>query len=185
MNQYENVNREDSLDKKMDVIRFVNRLTYVHYDLALYYKNYKPKKYSIFRDFDELLKMADKIKDFSLFDVYLALITIYYESAILKDRSVKTGVLTKFHNLQKTEKVQMSFLVDNYSGNEEMYLAKPVDNIISFIRQNHPAIIKRLEEIAKGKVRVTSYMSSFKFGGSSRKSQTTRKGKQTRKNRKN
>jgi hypothetical protein len=173
MNQYETIQRNESLDTKMNTIRFINRLIYVHYDLALYYNNYKPKKYAIFRDFDEIIKMADKIPDFLLFDVYLALITIYYEFAILKDRSVKIGVLNKFHDLRRTEKVQMSFLVDNYiepnnleEDDNEMYLAKSVDNVISSIKQNYPTIDKRLEEMAKMKVRVTSYISSFKIGGS-------------------
>jgi len=174
MNKYENIQREDSIDKKMEVIQFVNRLTYVHYDLALYYNNYKPKQYAIFREFSELVKMADKMPEISLFDAYLALITIYYESAIMKDRSVKTGVLTKFNNLRKTENVQMSFLVDDYvepddSENEELYLARPVDNMISSIKNKYPKILKRLKEIAKQNVRVTSYMSSFRIGGSSRK----------------
>jgi len=169
------------MQQKMDTIRFINRLTYVHYDLALYYNNYKPKKYAIFRDVDELLKMADEmadeISDFPLFDVYLALITVYYERALAKDRSIK-DIRRKFDHMRKTEKVRLSFLMDDYSGNEEMYLAKPVDNVISFIKKNHPDIINRMEEIAKGRVVVTSYMSSFRFGGS------TRKGQKTRKNRK-
>jgi hypothetical protein len=186
MNQYENIQRGDSIDKKMEVIRFINRLTYVHYDLALYYNNYKPKKYAILRELDEIIKMGDKITDFLLFDVYLALITIYYEFAILKDRSVKTGVLTKFHDLRRTEQVQMSFLIDDYvepdnleNDDNEMYLPKPVDNVISSIKKNYPKIMNKIEEIAKSKVRVTSYISSFKIGGS------TTKGKKTRKNRKN
>ena len=175
------VKRDDSLDKKLEAILFINRLTYVHYDLALYYNNYKPKTYAIFKDFDEIVKMADKIPDISLFDVYLALIVIYYEFAIVKDRSVKTGVLTKFHDLRRTENVQMSFLIDDYvepdniDDDNEMYLPKPVDNVISSIKKNHPTIVKRLQEIAKSKVRVTSYMSSIRFGGGSSRKKTRRR----------
>ena len=177
MNKYETIQRNDSLHNKKEVIMFVNRLTYVHYDLALYYNNYKPKNYAIFKEFEELNQLADKVSDIPLFDVYLALITIYYEFAIMKDRSIKKNVLTTFHNQCTTGKVKMSFLVDNYSGPNpnELYLAKPIQ--ISSIKQNYPKIVKRLEEIAKQNVRVTSYMSSLRIGGFSRK--------QTRKNRKN
>jgi hypothetical protein len=176
MNKYENIQRDDSPDKKMEVILFVNRLTYVHYDLALYYNNYKPRKYAIFREFTELFKMADKMPDFPLFDVYLALITIYYERALAKDRNLK-DIRKTFDRMCKTEKVRMSFLVDKYvepiglDGDDEyeMYLARSVDNVISSIKNKYPTIVKRLEEIAKLNVRVTSYLSSFKIGGSSTK----------------
>lgn len=186
MIQYENIKRDDSPDKKMKVILFVNRLTYVHYDLALYYNNYKPKKYAIFREFSELLKIADTIIDFPLFDVYLALIIIYYDRALAKDRNIK-DIRATFERMCKTEKVRLSFLMDNYvepddSENEEMYLAKPVDHVIQHIRKHNPKIIKRLEEIAKQNVRVTSYMSSFRFGGSIR---IGRKGHKTRRRREN
>jgi hypothetical protein len=160
----------------MNVIVFVNRLTYVHYDLALYYNNYKPKKYAIFRDFPELIKMADKIPEIPLFDVYLALITIYYERALANDRSISADVTRTFERMRATEKVKLSFLLDDCSDDEEeeeFYLAKPVD--IAFIKKNHPSIVKRLEEIARSQVRVTSYMSSIKFGGSVKKGRTTRR----------
>ena len=173
--QQDTLTPKSGTNEKRIHVRIANRLGYSFYDYALYYNGNKPRTRAIldFDYFNDICKLADKIviPGYHLFDVYLALILIYYESTIQQDSRIKNkqDTLARFHNERKTRLVPIAFLLDELDDNSPRFYLREnyrsSDDAIAFIKQECPDAIQRLHEIGYLKVGITSFVSSVRFGG--------------------